>query len=77
MQPTLISKSKRSLFPVVQQRQSIADGLAKYMSMLGLQRRSKPVSLDAYIERKYGNRKDDHSETEQGENEDHIHEESG
>ena len=53
-QPTLINKRKRSLLPVVKERQAIADGLAKYMAMLGLERRSKPVNLQDYVQQKYG-----------------------
>lgn len=38
-QTTLINKRKRSLYPVVLQRQTLADGLARYLSQLGLERR--------------------------------------
>jgi hypothetical protein len=41
-QSSLINKSKRVLFPVVTQRQALADGLARYMTMLGLERKSRP-----------------------------------
>src|SRR5262249_16417632 len=40
-QPSLVNKSRRQLFPVVLQRQQLADSLARYMTMLGLKRRSK------------------------------------
>ena len=43
-QDSLVNKKKKSLLPVVVQRQSLADGLAKYLSMLGLER--KRVELD-------------------------------
>lgn len=47
-QETLIHKSKKRLaclLPVVIQRQALADSLAKYMGMLGLERRHKVKSL--------------------------------
>jgi hypothetical protein len=53
-QPTLINKRKKSLLPVVRERQQLADGLAKYLAMLGLERRSKEVSLQDYVKSKYG-----------------------
>src|SRR5262245_52172208 len=37
-QKSLVNKSKRTLLPVVVQRQSLADGLARYLSQLGLER---------------------------------------
>ena len=40
-QPTLIIKKKKAIIPAVQQRQVLADALARYMSMLGLARKSK------------------------------------
>lgn len=42
-QPSLVNKSRRQLFPVVLQRQQLADALARYMSQLGLKRRTKPA----------------------------------
>jgi hypothetical protein len=45
-QESLVNKRKRSLIPVVKERQSLADGLAKYMAMLGLERRAKSKTLD-------------------------------
>jgi hypothetical protein len=44
-QPTLIIKRKKAIIPPVQQRQALADALARYMSMLGLARKSKLTSL--------------------------------
>jgi hypothetical protein len=44
-QPSLIHKKRRALFPIVLQRQQLADSLSRYMGQLGLQRRS-PKSLD-------------------------------
>jgi len=54
-QPTLINKRKKSVLSVVRERQQLADGLAKYLAMLGLERRSKQVSLQDYVQQKYGN----------------------
>ena len=44
-QPSLINHRKRTLLPVVKERQALADGLAKYLAMLGLKRVSKQISL--------------------------------
>jgi hypothetical protein len=49
-QPSLVNKSRRQLFPVVLQRQQLADSLARYMTMLGLKRRAKAMpSLGEYL----------------------------
>jgi hypothetical protein len=40
-QPSLVNARKRTLIPVVLQRQTLADGLARYLSQLGLERRHK------------------------------------
>ena len=45
-QPTLINKRKKSLLPVVLQRQTLADGLARYLAQLGLERGHKTKTLD-------------------------------
>ena len=37
-QPSLINKRKKALIPVVKERQALADGLARYLSMLGLEK---------------------------------------
>jgi hypothetical protein len=44
-QDGLVNKSKKTLLPVVVQRQQLADGLARYLKDLGLQRRHKVKSL--------------------------------
>ena len=43
-QPTLFTRNK-TLLPVIRERQMIADGLARYLSQLGLERRSKQIDL--------------------------------
>jgi hypothetical protein len=49
-QPSLVNHRKRALLPVVVQRQSIADALARYMGQLGLERKAKRVlSLTDYL----------------------------
>ena len=49
-QPSLVNKSRRQLFPVVLQRQQLADSLARYMTMLGLKRRQRKLpSLTEYL----------------------------
>ena len=53
-QPSLINYRKKTILSVVQQRQSIADGLTRIMKDLGLERRSKEVTLNDYIQERYG-----------------------
>ncbi len=49
-QKSLINKSKRQLFPIVLQRQHLADALARYMGQLGLARRARPTqTLQDYL----------------------------
>jgi hypothetical protein len=45
-QRSLINKKKKALIPVVQQRQALADGYAKYIAMLGLERRIREQTLE-------------------------------
>lgn len=42
-QSSLINGRKKSVYPVVLQRQQLADALARYMGQLGLKRRAKPT----------------------------------
>jgi hypothetical protein len=42
----LRKKRKKSLLPVVLQRQTLVDGLARYLAQLGLERRHKAKTLD-------------------------------
>ncbi len=44
-QPTLVNVRKRSLIPIVLQRQTLADGLARYLTQLGLERRHKVKTI--------------------------------
>ena len=44
-QPTLVNARKRTLLPVVLQRQQLADALARYMTHLGLERRPRPLPM--------------------------------
>lgn len=49
-QKSLINKSKRQLFPIVVQRQVLADALSAYMKQLGMKKKAKPVlSLSDYL----------------------------
>jgi hypothetical protein len=53
-QRSLINKTKKTVLPVLLQRQQLADSLAKHLSLLGLERRSKPTpSLDEYLASSY------------------------
>ena len=61
-QRSLVNTRKKSLLPVVRERQQLADGLAKYLSMLGLNRVQKTLSLQEYIDSKYGNGDDQNGE---------------
>jgi hypothetical protein len=53
-QRSLINKRKKSLLPVVLQCQALADGLAKYLAMLGLERRVKTKTLDEILSEEGG-----------------------
>jgi len=49
-QPSLVNHRRRCVLPVVTQRQSIADGLARYMTQLGLEKKAKLLhSLSEYL----------------------------
>ncbi len=48
-QPTLVNARKRALIPVVRERQTLADGLARYLTLLGLPKRQKTVSLQEWL----------------------------
>ena len=51
----LVNLRKRALIPVVLQRQQVSDALARYMGVLGLKKRAKPVpALGEYLEERYG-----------------------
>ena len=50
----LVNRRSRKLHPVVLHRQRLADGLAKYLDMLGLERRGDVHDLSEYVRSKYG-----------------------
>lgn len=51
----LVNRKRRAMYPVVLQRQQLADALARYMAMLGLERRRPPApALEDYIRDKFG-----------------------
>ena len=53
--PSPINKSKRALFPIIEQRARLADALTKRLQVLGLDRVAKPaVDLNSYLKSKYG-----------------------
>jgi hypothetical protein len=55
-QRSLINVRQRTLLPAILQRQQLADGLARYLTQLGLKRRKAPAkSLEQYVTEKYGN----------------------
>ena len=60
-QRSLVNARKRSLLPAVRERQQLADGLARYLGQLGLERRTKEVpSLTEYLNTKYGESEENH-----------------
>jgi len=48
-QRSLVNARKRALIPVVRERQILADGLARYLTLLGLQKRQKTVTLQEWL----------------------------
>jgi hypothetical protein len=49
-QPSLIDRRKRALLPVVRERQGLADALVRYLTALGLERRTRNVEdLESYL----------------------------
>jgi hypothetical protein len=54
-QRSLVNGRTKALLPIVVQRQSLADHLAKLLDKLGLERRARPVpALADYVREKYG-----------------------
>jgi hypothetical protein len=49
-----VNKSKRTLTPIVLQRQKLADALVRYVTTLGLERKAKAVYLEEYVSENYG-----------------------
>ncbi len=49
-QASLIDKRKRALLPAVRERQSLGDALARYLAMLGLERRHKVKTLGELLQ---------------------------
>jgi hypothetical protein len=49
-QPSLINKHKKSLLPVVKERQALADGLARYLAQLGLHRTQREKTLEELLD---------------------------
>jgi hypothetical protein len=49
-QPTLVLRRRKALLPAVRERQQLADALARYLGLLGLERReAPPLDLGAYL----------------------------
>ncbi|OFW06337.1 MAG: hypothetical protein A3G20_03490 [Acidobacteria bacterium RIFCSPLOWO2_12_FULL_59_11] len=54
-QPSLINTRKKSVLPVLRERQQLVDSLSRILGQLGLERKPKPVpALAQYLEEKYG-----------------------
>ena len=57
-QKSLVNATRRSVYPVVLQRQQMADPLARYMKDLGLERRAKPApDLTGCLAKNYGGKR--------------------
>ena len=53
-QQTLVNRKKKSVLPVLRERQQLVDSLARILGQLGLERKAKPVPVLAqYIAEKY------------------------
>jgi hypothetical protein len=63
-QPTLVHHRTRSLWPVVWQRQRIADGFTRALLGLGLERRTKGVDLARVLAEPHPRESDDRLELE-------------
>ncbi len=50
----VLSKKHRRLYPIIEQRSSIANALTAKLSKLWIERRVQPVDLDEYTAAKYG-----------------------
>lgn len=49
-QPSLVQARRKSILPILRERQALADSLARLLGQLGLQRRAKDVpNLQAYL----------------------------
>ncbi len=57
-QESLVNRKRKSVLPVLRERQQLVDSLARILGQLGLERKAKPVPVLAqYIAEKYqGNR---------------------
>lgn len=51
-QDSLINKRKKTLLPVVRERQTLADGLARYLTTLGLDRVVPPPKFPWEVDEK-------------------------
>jgi hypothetical protein len=50
VQPSLVNARKKSLLPVVKERQALADGLARYLAQLGLHRTQREKTLEELLD---------------------------
>ena len=64
-QHSLVNYRKKAVLPVVRERQQLADGLARYLAMLGLERVSKALTLSDLLNQDTG---DDQDQGDQVEN---------
>lgn len=56
-QPSLVNKRHRTVYPVVLQRQTLADALCRYLDRLGLERKAKQIpALQDYLNQNGGNK---------------------
>jgi hypothetical protein len=55
----VLNKRNRTLYPIILQRQQIADALTNRLARLGLDRRAKVYDLDEYVVDQYGEASDE------------------
>ncbi len=53
-QPSLVDRRHHALWPVVLQRQTLADALCRNLERLGLEKKAKAVSLADYLNNQSG-----------------------
>jgi hypothetical protein len=65
-QDSLVNRRKKSLLPVVKERQALVDSLSRLLTQLGLERRAKPAkSLAEYLAADHGDEEAEQSSEEQ------------
>ena len=59
-QESLVNRKRKSVLPVLRERQQLVDSLGRILGQVGLEKKAKPVpALGEYLEEKYGDGKAD------------------